>query len=761
MFTQKEQRSVENLAVTIPDNDPCEASITSLLGLEKEENQLKDMQNSYASNPPTCRDEKLEKLEKLYLKSENLRKIMKKRYKAKYRVMKNNLDKMKKIFQDKNFEKMFNQDQKDIISGRYKKCPLWCDKTLVTGFKLKFACGNSGYKELIKHGLPLPSIRTLQRQLENWEFKSGIIPEAFEFLSIKVPLFRDNIYKDSLLIIDEVNITPGKVFDCSSKSYVGFVTLGSNDDTTELADHCLVFMLAGISCRWKQPVAYYYTNKSTNGRHYYQVVTNIIQKAENIGLKVHGIVSDMGSANQAMWSMFGIHASRYTPISNKCIHPFDTSRYLYFFHDTAHAFKNFKEGMLSNKIITIPDKYVQKFKLPNNQANAYHFNDLIKMQDNNELLLAHKLKDEQVSGKRHFRKMRVANTSNVVSHEVGTAFEFVADEINKPQYKTTAWLINVFNRWWNICGCRNLQLAISKKNDTEYKSTKSFLKGFIDLVSSMQVGVNSSWKPLQTGLIITTKSIIELSDYLLNNHNYEFVMAGRFSQDCLENIFSSLRVRNPVLNALQVKNNLKLVTVSSYMKDTTTSSYNKDDREILPEFLKVVRKKKQSNTNRNIIIPDLPIVRIKLSKIDLNILHNIAGYLIMSIAKNQKVCKKCIPCTGSFKASIAAYSKLTSLRCYKEDTLFFVNRLTFNFFVEMEYIFRTYFNTVHSKTGLDLKLFFVDKFSKINYNLPDCHKLKKSIMSRYASFRLKIKSQKLKKIQSFSSKTMHMHYNTV
>ena len=746
------------------ENDRYDLTISNKLGLQQEENDLKALEKYFKTASSISAEDKYEKL---YLKSERLRRLMRKRYQQKYRQMKRTIDRLQKTVSDQcsRVGKIFNEDQFDIVSGKYKKCPRWHDNTLVKSFKLKFACGVSGYKEIMKQGIPLPSIRTLQRQLENWDFKSGIIEEAFDFLKIKIPFFKDEIYVDSLLVIDEVGITPGKIFDCSTKSYVGFVTLGDNKDSTELADHGLVFMLAGISHRWKQPVAYYYTNQSTSGYHYYQVVRDIIKKAENIGLKVHGVVSDMGSANQALWSQFKISAGRYSPINNKCKHPLDNNRYLYFFHDTAHAFKNFKEGMLSNKVITIPEEFKIKYDLPSNEVNAAHLEELLQAQDHSELLLAPHLKEEYVSGKRHFRKMRVENTSRAVSHEVSSAIEYLADEISKPEYKTTAWLFKTFNKWWDISGCRNLKLALSKLKLDEYKSTISFLNEFIELVTNMKVGKKGQWKPFQTGILITTKSIIELSAFLLNNRKYKFVMAGRFSQDCLENIFSALRVRNPVLNALQFKNNLKIVSVSSYMKDTSTSSYKEDDREFLPDFLKVVRKKKPRDDSDNIEIPELQILdKTALSKVDLNILHHIAGYLIMSIAKKQKLCKRCIPQTGCFKASVPYYSKLTSLRCYKQDTLFFVNQNTFHFFIEMELIFRTYFSTVYAKRGLNLKMFFVNKFSKLVYSIPDCHKLKKAIMSRFASFRLKIKSNKLKKVNNntmLSSKTMYMHYNTV
>lgn len=46
-----------------------------------------------------------------------------------------------------------------------------------------------------------------------------------------------------------------------------------------------------------------------------------------------------------------------------------------------------------------------------------------------------------------------------------------------------------------------------------------------------------------------------------------------FSQDCLENMFYVLRSKQIVLNAVQVKNSLKLSSVSQHLKIANNISY--------------------------------------------------------------------------------------------------------------------------------------------------------------------------------------------
>ena len=57
-------------------------------------------------------------------------------------------------------------------------------------------------------------------------------------------------------------------------------------------------MLGGISTRWKQIAAYYYTGSSTNGSVLKEIILDIINKAENIGLKVTNDISDMHAMNK-------------------------------------------------------------------------------------------------------------------------------------------------------------------------------------------------------------------------------------------------------------------------------------------------------------------------------------------------------------------------------------------------------------------------------------------------------------------------------
>lgn len=147
---------------------------------------------------------------------------------------------------------------------------------------------------------------------------------------------------------------------------------------TVQATHGLVFLLGGIFYRWKQIVAFEFTPDGFNGTCLKQIIEKIIEKAENIGLRVHSITSDMGSVNRAMWRAFsniGVH--RYSLIHNSVSHPMDCNRKLFFFADAPHLLKNLRAGIINNKFITLPETFVKTHQLTSNIVKFSHFEELM------------------------------------------------------------------------------------------------------------------------------------------------------------------------------------------------------------------------------------------------------------------------------------------------------------------------------------------------------------------------------------------------
>lgn len=136
--------------------------------------------------------------------------------------------------------------------------------------------------------------------------------------------------------------------------------------------------------------------------------------------------------------------------------------------------------------------------------------------------------------------------------------------------------------------------SISKLKPGKYEKTIIFLHDFIKIMTQIEVGIKRTWKPFQSGSILATTSILNLQNIYLNQKGFHFLLTSRFTQDCLENLFICLRAKNIIPNALQLKNNLNIITVSQYLKDTSSGSYNEDERTILSGFLDVLEDSNQN-----------------------------------------------------------------------------------------------------------------------------------------------------------------------
>lgn len=178
-----------------------------------------------------------------------------------------------------------------------------------------------------------------------------------------------------------------------------------------------------------------------NGKLFKSTINQIIGKAEEIGLKVNSVTSDIGSSNKAMWNSHGIFCTLGPEHinSNSTIHP---ERKLFFMPDGPHLFKNIKQSLLNNKFFTIEPIIVKKYSLPSDTVQSKHIDNLAVHQDNLELKLVRKLDVEDFQKPSHFDKMKVSKSTSVLNLDVSASLQYlVSIEKFDQSYKTTAWFV--------------------------------------------------------------------------------------------------------------------------------------------------------------------------------------------------------------------------------------------------------------------------------------------------------------------------------
>lgn len=193
------------------------------------------------------------------------------------------------------FNRTFNSDQVDMLLYEKKRSKQWSDKTVTESLQTKFVCGSKGYEHQ-RTKYPLPSERTLQRRVEDLDFKPAILYDVLELLKLKVNTMLP-VDLDCGLIFDEMSIEEARSFCISDSKFYGDITIPGQ---VGLASHALVFVLVGIRGRWKQTVECHFTGSSIPENDLKDIAFKIIQEVESFGCRVHFLTSDCGSNNKKL-----------------------------------------------------------------------------------------------------------------------------------------------------------------------------------------------------------------------------------------------------------------------------------------------------------------------------------------------------------------------------------------------------------------------------------------------------------------------------
>ncbi|KAH7947703.1 hypothetical protein HPB52_015213 [Rhipicephalus sanguineus] len=131
----------------------------------------------------------------------------------------------------------------------------------------------------------------------------------------------------------------------------------------------------------------------------------------------------------------------------------------------------------------------------------------------------------------------------------------------------------------------NPVVALSKIDPSRYQGAVDTLMLAQDTLRHMKMEPTAHWKPSQAGLLISTSVVLSLAEELLSLRGYKYLLTSRLIQDCLENVFSIVRMKKPVPSAYDVKSSLKLICVGQFLHTPKSSSYDSDDGLHLADLL--------------------------------------------------------------------------------------------------------------------------------------------------------------------------------
>ena len=611
--------------------------------------------------------------------------------------------------------------------------PKWSDKAIIKGLKLRFALGKNGFNYLRETGYPIPSYSTLNRHIKHIQLDFGVLKPIFSLLKTKVETMNP-ADKNCCLMFDEMEIDNIHAFNTSTKCFIGNVTLG---DTSATANHYMVAMIRGLQSPWKQVIAHELTGPSTSGPAMHNFLSEVVDAAREIGLIVRASISDMGANNRTLWRSLGVSVKRN---ERKILYNINNEQNIYAVADVPHLIKNLRGACLT-RIITLPENICVEHDLPSPNVSASFIKQLwlSELTSSSSLRSLHHLSRKHLFPT-HFQTMNVGAAVRLFSIKTAAALEKAVSlqQLDKAAL-STAWWIRLVNQWFCLMTARHRSVSITVRN----KEKKfQFLTFFINVIQNSQFGM--SWKPLQTGMILSSLTVMKLTEELFLD-GFSFFLPGRLTQDALENVFSQVRRKSATKpTALQAKEALRLICVSQFISDIRSSNYASDsDYHLLDTTLEMTRAVSAGHTSglpTTTSEQTTPFSALSVAAQE-NDIYFISGSILNTLLKRKNICQPCLEALQMAKyleePEVPYYKKLLTEYCDMGGLKRPESGL-YQICVEAEKVFKKY--TKHlllNEITIREHLVKVIKDKCQNIVLPTCCKIKETIIENYLVIRCK------------------------
>lgn len=269
--------------------------------------------------------------------------------------------------------------------------------------------------KLLQRTFALPSRKTLLTLLNKVPFNCGINQQIFKSLEKDVKKM-EPIDRVCCLMFDEMSLQPSITYDVRQDEIVGFVKCGNHYKTNALADHAMVFMVRGLHRKWKQPVAYYFTQHGMKVPDIVRNIKQIITALQKIGLNVVATISDQHPSNSKAISNLkeetnAMHLRK--GIENRLMGFYVNQQEVVHLYDPPHLLKCVRNNLLMHNC-----KFTWKRK-----EQAASWNDIETLYDldvgDSDTKMLNKLTDAHVR-KNKIKKMKVKIAAQVFSHRVSS-----------------------------------------------------------------------------------------------------------------------------------------------------------------------------------------------------------------------------------------------------------------------------------------------------------------------------------------------------
>ncbi|XP_077503001.1 uncharacterized protein LOC144113661 [Amblyomma americanum] len=220
--------------------------------------------------------------------------------------------------------------------------------------------------------------------------------------------------------------------------------------------------------------------------------------------------------------------------------------------------------------------------------------------------------------------------------------------------------MNFVHQWFALMSSRTSKMALSDlcpEKGTEAVNFKSVIEVFTKL-QIFDAGKSSSvWKPVQSGVIITTCTALRLRELMIKERGLKYLLLSRFVQDALENLFNTVRLKSPVPRARDFKYALRMIILAQFFQPSKKGSYQIDDGVQLAQFV---------STKPNVLKPleeEVEQNDVSLPAEEQECLHYLAGYITRKVIRKNKLCGVC---SAALKGSSEDSGRLLKMKNYVE-----------------------------------------------------------------------------------------------
>lgn len=167
----------------------------------------------------------------------------------------------------------------------------------------------------------------------------------------------------------------------------------------------------------------------------------------------------------------------------------------------------------------------------------------------------------------HSEKMNVESAYALLHHSTAAVLRYLVQQgrLKKKAITTAFFLQQIFRRFTIMTSC-NLKTALSDLCAQKADEAQVFLEDFMALFSGLKIvgkDGKESWKPVETGIIISTLSALSLRAFYITEQRFRFLMLSRLTQDAIEN-FSSIRFRTLVPRAREFKSTFRIIVLAQF-----------------------------------------------------------------------------------------------------------------------------------------------------------------------------------------------------